>query len=443
MTMSSKFESKILPIANKFARQRHLVAIRDAFMSLLPINLAGGLCAIVKSPPVTQNTTNGFLLAWKSFANSNSLLLNWMYAFTLGAMSLYICLGITYYLCQHYKIKPFIPILFSLAGFMMLVTQPEKLGWDAQTLSFLYLDGKGLIPAIAISIFTTEIYRLMKKKNFGKISMPPSVPSSLSDGFAVLIPGMVILFGYMVIFQIFNLMKTSLPQFLFKVLTPTLNAADSLVSVVVISLLTHVFWFFGIHDAALSGIVGPIRDGNLSINASAAVAGRALPHIFTTPFWVYFCAIGGCGSTLGLCIVLLLICKSKQLKTVAKVGIVPAFFNISEPIIFGLPIMLNPIFFVPFLLTTTANAALAYLVMQAGIIKKTFALFSWQMPSVFGSFFSTLDWKAPILIVVLIVLDALIYLPFVRSYDRQLYKQEQESIAAEEQGSAAGEQNNS
>jgi PTS system cellobiose-specific IIC component len=431
MAMSDTVEKKIIPIANKFARQRHMVAIRDAFMSILPLNLAGGLCAIIKSPPITNNTTNGFLLAWKAFAESNSLLLNWLYAFTLGGMSLYICLGITYFLCQHYKLKPMIPMLLSLAGFMMLVTQPIEISFEASKLSFTYLDGKGLIPAIIISIGTTELYRIMKEKNIGNISMPESVPASLSDAFAVLISGILILLVHTLVFQVFHAMETSFPQFMYKLLTPAFKAADSLPSVIIISLLTHLFWFFGIHDAALSGVVGPIRDGNLSMNASAAIAGEALPHIFTTPFWVYFTAIGGCGATLGLCIVLLTCCKSKQLKTVAKVGVVPAFFNISEPIIFGLPLMLNPIFFVPFLLTSTVNAIITYLAMQFNIIARSFVLVSWQMPSVFGAFFATMDWKAPILIILLIIIDALMYLPFVKIYDKALYKQEKETTTAD------------
>lgn len=423
-------ESKVMPVANKIASQRHLVAIRDAFMSLLPITLMGGLCAIIKSPPITEGSTNAFMLAWKAFADNYALMFDWVYAFTLGAMSLYICIGITYFLCQHYKTKPLMPILFSLVGFMVLVASPVELSWSAKTLSFGFLDGKGLLPAILIAIVTTELYRLMKEKNFGKINMPAGVPASLSDVFAVLFPGMIILTLYMLLFQLFNVFETSFPQFIFSVISPAFKAADSLGFVIVSTLLTQLFWFFGIHDAALSGLMGPIRDGNLSINASAAIAGESLSQIFTTPFWVYFTIIGGCGSVLGLCIIILVSCKSKQLKTVAKVGILPSFFNISEPMIFGIPLMLNPFFIVPFLLTSTVNAIITFITMQIGLIGKTFALVSWQMPSVFGAFFSTLDWKAPILIVILIAIDALLYFPFVKAYDKQLCKQEQAASAS-------------
>ena len=116
--------------------------------------------------------------------------------------------------------------------------------------------------------------------------------------------------------------------------------------------------------------------------------------------------------------------KSKQLKTIGRLGIVPAFFNISEPIIFGLPLMLNPIFFIPFMVTSALNGAIAFITMQVGLIGKSFAMLSWQMPSVFGAFLSTMDWKAPILIVALMVLDGIIYYPFFKIYEKQLVKEE-------------------
>lgn len=431
--LSMVMEKKIMPVANKMGKQRHLAAMRDAFISLLPINLMGGIVAIIKSPPVTETTTNGFLLAWKSFADANSWMFDWLYAFTLGAMALYICIGVTHFLCRHYKMNNFIPILFSVAGFFLIVTQPQELGWSGKSLSFNYIDGKGLIPALFISIWTVELYHLMKEKNFGKITMPASVPPSLSDVFASLVPGLVILLSYIAVFGVFNAFNTSLPEFIFVKMAPAFKATDSMVFVILITALTHILWFFGIHDAALAGIMGPIRDGNLSMNATAQMAGEPLEYIFTTPFWVYFVVIGGCGAVLGLGI-LLVRAKSKQLRTVGRVGLVPAFFGISEPLIFGIPLMLNPIFFVPFVFTALFNGIVTFILMNLGVIGKTFSMVSWNMPSVFGAFFSTMDWKAPILVIVLTIIDMGLYYPFVKFYDKQLYKQEQE---LEENNSAA------
>ena len=420
-TINAKMEKYILPLANKMSSQRHLKAIRDAFISLMPITLVGGIAAIINSAPVTESTTNGILLAWASFAQDNALLLNWVNTLTLGAMSIYICIGITNFLCKQYKTDVLLPIMLSVTGFMMLCIAPQSLGWDGKIVEISYLDGKGLIPAIFIAIFTVEVYHLLRKKNVGRIKMPDS--ASLSETFASLVPGIIILGVFVLIFALFNALGTTMPGFIYSTLAPAFTAADTLPFAIIATLLVHVFWFFGIHDAALSGILSPIRDGGLSLNAAAHVAGQSLPNIFTTPFWVYFVVIGGCGSCLALAI-LLIRSKSKQLRTVGKIGIVPTFFGISEPIIFGVPLMLNPIFFIPFIFGSVVNATIAYILMDIGIIGKTFAMLSWQMPSIFGAFLSTMDIKAFLLIIVLIIIDILIYYPFFKIYEKQLVQQE-------------------
>ena len=116
--------------------------------------------------------------------------------------------------------------------------------------------------------------------------------------------------------------------------------------------------------------------------------------------------------------------NSPQLKAIGRLGLIPAFFNISEPIIFGLPLMLNPVFFVPFLFTSVLNGTIAFITMQIGLIGRSYAMLSWQMPSVIGAFFSTMDWKAPVLILILIVIDGLIYFPFFKMYERTMVKME-------------------
>lgn len=416
-------EKYVMPVANKLGNECHLRAIRDAFMSLLPITFTGGIAAVLSSAPSSETAGTAFTLAWARFVEGNATIFNWINALTLGAMSLYICIGIIHFLCKTRKVESFLPILLGVCGFMMLIAEPLSLGWDGKMVEISYMDGKGLIPAMLVAILTADLYCFMRKREFGKITLPDTVPASLSDVFASIVPGAVLMILYIIIFTVMNKFGTTLPKLIYNAISPSLTAVDSVGFTIIITLLVHVFWFFGIHDAALSGVLAPIRDGNLSLNAAAHAAGQALPTIFTTPFWVYFVVIGGCGSVLALT-AMLCFSKSKQLKTIGRLGIVPAFFNISEPVIFGLPLMLNPIFFVPFLLTSVINGTVAYLVMQFGLIGKSFAMLSWQMPSVIGAFFSTMDWKAPVLILILIVIDGLLYFPFFKIYEKQLVKLE-------------------
>lgn len=425
-TLSEKMDQYISPLANKLSQQRHLKATRDAFMSMLPITLFGSIPIILTAAPVTENTTNGFLLAWANFAEENSMILNWISGITLSAMSLFICIGVTYFLCRHYKEDVLRPLMFSVVGFLMLVLTPLKLGWDGKEVEIGFLDGRGILLALFVSIVTVEGYHWMRKKNIGRISMPDSVPASLSETFASLVPGLILMTFFSIIFIIFHAFDTTAVQFLYNIMAPSFQAADSLPFTILSIFLIHLFWFFGIHDAALAGILGPIRDGNLSINAAEKMAGADLSNIFTTPFWTYFVIIGGSGSVLALAF-LMMRSKSKQLSTVGKVGFLPSIFGISEPMIFGTPLMLNPIFFVPFIFTSVFNGIVTYLCMSVGLVGKTFAVFSWQMPAPIGAFLSTMDWRALILVFALIVLDGVLYYPFFKVYEKNLVALERES----------------
>lgn len=429
--MSATMERYVMPVAEKFGNERHLQAIRDAFMSLLPITFAGGIAAVLNSAPSVETAGSGITMAWAKFAADNAAIFSWVNALTLGAMSLYICIGIIHFLCRNEKMESFLPILLGVCGFWMLVVEPQSLGWDGKVVEMSYMDGKGLIPAMLISIATADLYCFMRKREFGKISLPDTVPPSLSDVFASIVPGAVLMILYIGVYMVMNKMGTTFPKLIYGILSPSLAAMDNLGFTMVITLLVHVFWFFGIHDAALSGVLGPIRDGNLSLNAVAHAAGEALPTIFTTPFWVYFVVIGGCGSVLALT-ALLSTSRSKQLKAIGRLGAVPAFFGISEPVIFGLPLMLNPVFFVPFMVTSVMNGTIAYLAMSLGMVGKTYAMLSWQMPSIIGAFFSTMDWKAPVLIGILIVLDGAIYFPFFKMYEKMQVKMENGEACEEE-----------
>ncbi|AOF48377.1 PTS sugar transporter subunit IIC [Tetragenococcus halophilus] len=429
-SISAKMDQYISPIANKLSQQRHLKAIRDAFMSMLPITLFGSIPIILNAAPVTEDTTNIFLLAWADFAEKNSLALNWISGLTLNAMSLFICMGVVYFLCRHYKEDVLRPMMFAIAGFLMLVLTPMKMGWEGNEVEISFLDGRGILMALFVAIVTVEGYHWMRKKNIGRITMPDSVPASLSETFAALVPGVILMTFFAILFVIFHNFNTTAVQFIYEAMSPSLQAADSLPFTILSIFLIHLFWFFGIHDAALAGILGPIRDGNLSINAAEKVAGSDLSRIFTTPFWTYFVIIGGSGSVLALSL-LMIFSRSKQLSTVGKVGFIPSIFGLSEPMIFGTPLMLNPIFFFPFIFTSVFNGIVTYLCMAGGIVGKTFAVFSWQMPAPIGAFLSTMDWRAVVLVILLIVIDGLIYYPFLKVYEKNLIKLESETVSEE------------
>ena len=187
--MSATMERYVMPVAEKFGNERHLQAIRDAFMSLLPITFAGGIAAVLNSAPSVETAGSGITMAWAKFAADTAAIFSWVNALTLGALSLYIGIGILHFLCRNEKTESFLPILLGVCGFCMLVVEPQSLGWDGKVVEMSYMDGKGLIPAMLISIATADLYCFMRKKEFGKITLPDTVPPSLSDVFASIVPG--------------------------------------------------------------------------------------------------------------------------------------------------------------------------------------------------------------------------------------------------------------
>jgi len=416
-------EKNIMPKANKLATERHLKAIRDTFMTILPPIFFGGIIAVINSAPVTETTTNGFLLAWAKFAANNSAILSWLNTVTLGFLSLYVCVGVTYYLAKSYKMETFLPIIISVAGYCMLTIDPQEVSFGNVLGQLTYFDGKGILVALFVSIMTVELYRVLYDHKVGWIKMPDSVPPALMVSFGSLVPCLIVLGIDSLIFILCKTFAgTCFAAVVINFLSPAVEATDNIGFAILVAFLLNFGWFFGIHDTVWSGFLSPIEYGTLSVNAAAQAAGQALPHVFTVSFWCYFGIIGG----LGNCLALGLLClrsKNKEVKTIGKLGIVPAFFGISEPITFGLPIMLNPLMFVPSIITSIVNVVISYLLMSANIIGRTYAMLSYNMPSIFGAFFSTGDWKASVLIVVLIVLDMLIYYPFLKAHERTLEQQ--------------------
>lgn len=433
-TVNSFAENKLLPVANKISRQRHLLSIRDSFLTVLPVTLLGGVASILSSPPVDSksiqatNILNKFLLAWCGFANHYSSVLNWLYAVTLGSYALYVCIGIAYYLSKSYKIEPFIPTLTSLVCFMIVTAVPGELSFDKKEILINHFDGKGLFTGMLTALIVVELFRFLKNKKVGYIKMPDTVPPALVASFEALAPVMITVFAFFLANSI--IVKVSgnpIPKAVLSIMAPAIKSADNVFVVFIITVLTQFLWFFGIHDAAIGTVIGPIRDHNLAMNASAAMAHQALPYIFTTPFWVYFVVIGGSGATFGL-VLMLLTSKSKQLKTVGKLGFLPSLFGINEPVLFGVPLVLNPLFFIPFILAESLNAAIAFLLTQFGVIGRTYIMGGWNLFSPIGAFISTMDWKALVLVIALIVMDILIYLPFFKVYEKKLIKEEEKDV---------------
>ena len=315
---------------------------------------------------------------------------------------------------------------------MCLITFSIFAGIDAEgQMSFTNFSSTGLFTAIIVSILTVEFYRFLVDKKVGTISIKAEgIPPAIAQSFTGLVPGsIVIVSAAFLSWAVVALTGGTLPDLVGIIMMPLISGVDSIWAVILFSVIVLVFWWFGIHDAAITRPLETFWSAMLLANLEAYGRGTPateLPYVFTSGHWWIFMAIGGSGATLALCF-LLLTSKSKQLRTVGKLAIVPGLFNINEPIIFGVPIMLNPLMFVPFVGAMTINGVITYILMKLHIVARQFISVSWNMPAPIGAFLSTLDWKAAVLSLVLIVLDGLIYYPFFKVLEKQKLAQENAS----------------
>lgn len=261
------------------------------------------------------------------------------------------------------------------------------------------------------------------------------VPPALAESIGNLVPIVIVLVAVGTVNAILlNFTGAGIPAIMQLIMTPVVKMVDSIWGVVILAVIVMIFWWFGIHDTVITGPLDTFLMNNFTANQAAFAAGTAaiaLPYIVTEPFWWTFMAIGGSGATLGLAI-LTLFSKSKQIKTIGKLAIIPSLFNINEPLIFGLPLMYNSTMMLPFIVVMPLNGVITYIAMSTGIVAKTFANASWNMFCPIGGLIDTMDIKALILVCVLIIIDMIIYLPFFKIYEKQKIKEEQmeESVQA-------------
>lgn len=414
--------------AQKISNQKHISALMSGMLFTLPFTLIGGLALIIIFPPVpdTLNGTNlffKFLIAWREWGASSEVFMI-PYNLSLGLISIYTVIGIAYSLSKAYNLQAINTTVISLFVFLTIAAQPvsnEKLGL---TLPMSFLDAKGMFSAILIAMLTVEITRFLLNKNI-KIKMPASVPAIVTAPFEMLIPFLVNLVIFMSINQgLISLTGSGIVSFIQDIITPLLSATDSLPSVIIVNILVMGFWFFGIHGASiLATIVGPIQASNLIENATSLASGEALPYVFAGSFKSIFATQIMYNALL---IALLIFAKSPRLRSLTKVSFIPNLFNINEPILFGLPIVMNVILIIPVLITVVIDTAVFYLLMSADIVGKVYISIAPTIPAPINSYLTTMDWKAPVVWFILFFVNVLIFVPFVKMYDRQVMKEDSE-----------------
>ncbi|MBQ2655122.1 MAG: PTS sugar transporter subunit IIC [Erysipelotrichaceae bacterium] len=429
-SLIDRIEEWCQPLATFFGTEPHFLAIRDGVVASLPFTFIGGFAFLIFKCPWSDTAATGFVPfdkfmdAWWYLSSNYKQFTYPPYAATIGILSLFICFVVAYSLAQHYEMNS-INFAVCATSIFLLVCSPVPVGGN---ITYGNLGSVNIFLAIIIAETSVELMRYAVNKGW-TIHMPPSVPKVIENTFSTIFP---FLFAFVVWYTISVICQIAtgklIPELWAYIFTLVSFAVNNPFMVTVLTAFENLlFGGFGIHPTTVTGpLLDPLQLVTLAENADAVAAGVALsdlPNVYTQSFWAYYSCIGGAGSTLALCIMCLR-SKSKQLSSVGKVAIVPSVFNINEPVIFGLPIFLNPTLVIPFMLAPTFNIILGWLATSLKLVNKSYIFLTSTTPAVIGAFVATLDWRASILVILMFIGDWAIFYPFFKRYEAQCLKEE-------------------
>lgn len=416
----SGFQQKLQSVAGKISSNRYLKAISDGLMSALPALIIGAFSTLLSGMQFE---------AYQNFITSTGIkeILELPAQYTTNMIAVYAVFFIAYRLAGSFDKDGAPAGLIALMSFFVL-TPTGLLGEnDAIALPFQFLGAQGLFVAIIVGLISSRLYVLIVDKGF-TINMPDGVPPTVAKTFTGLVPGILIVVLFTIVSFLFRMTEfVSMHQFVYSFIqTPMQNLGGGFWSLIAMTLVIHTLWLLGIHGML---VILPIY---LSIwmplgveNLDAIAAGQELPNIVNTAFAQVFMLLGGSGATLGLAIIMAFMAKSKRYKTLGRISLPGTIFGINEPLIFGLPIVLNPYLAIPFVVAPLVAVIIPYFLMASGMIGK---LAGAHLPLGTPAFFNAILQGGVVILIVqvlMIIVTGLIYYPFFRVIDKQALKEEE------------------
>ncbi len=419
-------EKKFMPIASRIAQIKLLQAIRDGIILTMPLLIVGSLFLILAFLPIPGY--DEFML--HNFGKMWRIKLLYPVGVTFDIMALIACIGISYHLAEKHKVDPLSVVAISLSSFLLVTpfNMRNDLIWIFKGIPFEYTGGQGLFVAILISVFSTEIFRLLIQKNI-VIKMPPGVPPAVAKTFTALIPALIVLTLSWIIKLFFETTTFLHVHNVVNILltAPITKIGNTYLGIITIMLIIQLLWSTGLHGSAIIvGIISPMLNTLIDQNRIAFQGGMPIPNIVTTQFIEVWIHIGGSGGTLPLALILAFKAKSRQLKDIGRLSLGPGIFNINEPIIFGMPIVMNPILILPFILSPLVTTTLTYFSMHYGLVPKPSGIIiPWTTPPLLGGFLATGgNIRGALMQLVNIFAAGIIYYPFFKILDKQKCSEE-------------------
>lgn len=411
-----KLSEKIMPLANWLGDNRYLMVLRDSFMLAFPLTMFGSIIVVINNLPFFNDDTKGIL---------SNLLGNGQNA-TMSIMTVFVTFGIGYYLSQSYDVEGIFGGAVAFSSFLILTPffmSTESGETVSGVLSLDRLGAKGMFLGMIAAFVAAEIYCRVTKRGW-QIRMPDGVPPAVTKSFAAMIPAILTLTVFLVINAVMvGAFNANLHDVIYDVIQKPLTGLGSSLPATLVSIFFIQFlWFFGLHGQIIvNSVMDPIWNTLMLDNLEAYKAGDTLPHIVTKPFMETFTVgLGGSGMTLAVVIILAFLMKKKQYTDIGRLALGPGIFNVNEPVIFGLPIVLNATILIPWVLAPIVVTTLNYLVMAAGIVPApTGVSVPWTVPIIASGVLATNSWLGGLLQVIDFLIVGMIWLPFLRALDKQ------------------------
>ncbi|MGX6978657.1 PTS sugar transporter subunit IIC [Vagococcus elongatus] len=414
-------------VANKINNLRYIMVIKNAFAALIPVIITGAFGTLFSAMVFDSENGLARINALRFLDNLKPISSAISYV-TLSFLTIYAVFLIGIELAKLNNIPGIFPGIVAVMSYLSVNPTTFEFIFEENNviaenvLAKQYTDTKGLFLGMFVAIVSIELYSWLGRQDRLKLKMPDTVPPTVSASFSALFPTIITVAtvataGFVV--------KSATGMYAYDIIynvvqRPLEGIVQGLPGILLLMLLAQIFWVIGIHG---NQMIKPIREplllAAIAVNTEAFEAGKEVPNIITMPFWDMYMSMGGSGVTIGLLIAILLVGKRDDMREITKLSLAPGIFNINEPVIFGMPIMLNPILAIPFILTPLITGTIGYFATAMGFAAKAVVMVPWPMPPIVNAYLATAgDIGAVITQVICIIVSILIYLPFVQVSNR-------------------------
>lgn len=426
--MFETFSAKLGSIATSLNSNKYLLAIKNSFTSIIPFVIVGSIGTLLGSVIFSTNGLAG--INGLQNLSKLSIWFNQLNYATMNIIALLIAFNIGKNLAQSYKREGPFEGLLSLICFVLVspTTITTLIDGKEQTISNVLSSNvtaaQGLFVAMLVGLISITIFCRLTKIEKLKIKLPDQVPPNVGKSFSDLLPTIITTFiisGFAYIFECIT--HTNFATFIFTTLQKPIQIVFQYpLGIVFAAMFAALFWICGLHGASIvNGIISPITIAALQTNMALVAANQEPTEIVVKPFWNLYATMGGFGCTLALIIAILLFSKRDDDKAIAKLSLAPGLFGINEPILFGLPIVLNPIMSIPFILCPVVCCFIGYASIYFGFASKIISDVPWCLPPVVNGFIATGgDIKTCIVQIICIIISIVIYLPFVKIRNKEI-----------------------